>query len=158
MSLAETELSIGGVKFKGIYIVILLSLATTTGGGVWTASSLYSRLEAVESRNIPDITPMQEDIQLITQQLQDNDISQLQAKLATLGTNLVTIKEQQERLLELNSELTTLSKEIEAIKGTVAKAEVISSDLGDASQRLKIIESEISDLWQGLDYVSNPLR
>ena len=59
MSLAETELTIGGTSFKGVYIAILLSLATTLGGGVWTASSLYSRLEAVESQKIPDIAPLE---------------------------------------------------------------------------------------------------
>ena len=82
MSLADTELSIGGVKFKGIYIAVVLSLATTIGGGVWTASSLYSRLEGVESRKIPNVTPIKEDIQLIQQQLVDNDVSKLQGKLA----------------------------------------------------------------------------
>ena len=50
MSLAETELTIGGTSFKGVYIAILVSLATTLGGGVWTASSLYGRLEAVENK------------------------------------------------------------------------------------------------------------
>ena len=40
MSLEETELKIGGTSFKGVYIAILFSLATTLGGGVWTASSL----------------------------------------------------------------------------------------------------------------------
>ena len=55
MSLAETELTIGGTSFKGVYIAILLSLATTLGGGVWTASSLYSRLETVEAVVIPNI-------------------------------------------------------------------------------------------------------
>ncbi len=68
MNLKDTELSIGGVKFKGIYIAVLLSLATTLGSFVWTASSLYSRLEKVENRKIPNVTPIKEDIQLIQQQ------------------------------------------------------------------------------------------
>ncbi len=88
MNLAETELSIGGVKFKGIYIVILVSLATTIGSFVWTASSLYSRLESVESRAISQVAPIEEKIGLIEQQLKDNDIASLSANLATLGTNL----------------------------------------------------------------------
>ena len=46
--LADTELNINGTSFKGVYVAILLSLSTTLGGGVWTASSLYGRLEAVE--------------------------------------------------------------------------------------------------------------
>ena len=84
--------------------------ATGGGGGVWTASSLYARLEAVESRSIPTITHIEEQaitdkqellsaIKLIEQELADNDVSQLQGKLAALGVNLQTIIEQQQKLL-----------------------------------------------------------
>ena len=66
MSLAEAELNIGGTSFKGVYIAILFSLATSLGGGVWMASSLYSRLEAVEAVSVPDIAPLEEKIILIT--------------------------------------------------------------------------------------------
>ena len=158
MGLEDTELKIGGTSFKGVYIAILFSLATTLGGGVWTASSLYSRLEAVESLTIPDVQPMQEELQLIKQQLQDNEIGALSAKLATLGTNLTTIMDQQEKLLELKSELSTLSKEIEAMKGTVAAAEVITKDNEDIAERIKILTKEAEDLWEAVQYLSNPYR
>ena len=116
MSLAETELTIGGTSFKGVYIAILLSLATTLGGGVWTASSLYSRLEAVEALQIPDVAPIEEDvsrveaelaeqIKLIQQELIANDVNQLQGKLAELGVNLKTIAEQQAKLLTINDKV-----------------------------------------------------
>lgn len=158
MSLENSELKIGGQTFKGAWIAVVLAIGSTIGGGVWTASSLYSRLEAVEAKQIPNITPMQEEIQLIKQQLLDNDISQLQTKLATLGTNLETILGQQEKLLELKSELSTLSKEIEAMKATVAKAEIITADSEEISDRLNIIKQETDDLWEAIDYLSNPLR
>jgi len=64
VSLAETELTIGGTSFKGVYIAILMSLATTLGGGVWTASSLYSRLEALEALDIPELGPLEEKLYL----------------------------------------------------------------------------------------------
>ena len=38
MSLQDMELNVGGVKFKGVYIAILFSFATTIGGGIWAAS------------------------------------------------------------------------------------------------------------------------
>ncbi len=158
MNLAETELSIGGVKFKGIYIVILVSLATTIGSFVWTASSLYSRLESVESRAIPQVAPIEEKIGLIEQQLKDNDIASLSAKLATLGTNLETIVGQQEKLLELSKNVSTLEKDIETMKATVKQAELISESLGDVDERIKIVNKEINDLWDGMDYLSNPLK
>ncbi len=170
MSLEETELKIGGQSFKGVYIAILFSLATTLGGGVWTASSLYARLEAVESRSIPTITHIEEQaitdkqellsaIKLIEQELADNDVSQLQGKLAALGVNLQTIIEQQQKLLLIDDSVNDLEKDIEAMKGTVAQAEVITKSVGDVNGKLSSLKREVEDLWSAMDYLnSNPLK
>jgi peptidoglycan hydrolase CwlO-like protein len=158
MSLEDTELKIGGTSFKGVYIAILLSLATTLGGGVWTASSLYSRLQDVEALSIPDIKPVQEEVALVKQQLVDNDVSQLKAKLAELGVNLVTIMDQQDKLLEIQTKVTDLEKDIETMRTTVATAELMTKDLEGLDDKLKTITREIEDLWQGMDYLSNPLK
>ncbi len=169
MSLAETELTIGGTSFKGVYIAILLSLATTLGGGVWTASSLYSRLEAVEALQIPDVVPIEEEvsrveaelaekIKLIQQELIANDVNQLQGKLAELGVNLKTIAEQQAKLLTINDKVIELEKELESMRVTVTQAELMTKDLKDVDSKLKKIDTEIEDLWSGMDYLSNPLN
>ena len=169
MSLAETELTIGGTSFKGVYIAILLSLATTLGGGVWTASSLYSRLEAVEALQIPDVVPIEEEvsrveaglaeqIKLIQQELIANDVNQLQGKLAELGVNLKTIAEQQAKLLTINEKVIELEKELESMRVTVTQAELMTKDLKDVDSKLKKIDTEIEDLWSGMDYLSNPLN
>ena len=158
MSLAETELTIGGTSFKGVYIAILLSLATTLGGGVWTASSLYSRLEAVESQKIPDIAPLEEKILLVEQELQANNVSQLQGKLSELGVNLVTIKDQQSSLLDIKTKVTDLEKEIETMKAQVTESKLIAEGVSGFSKSIKNIEREIEDLWSGMDYISNPLK
>jgi predicted transcriptional regulator len=169
MSLAETELTIGGTSFKGVYIAILLSLATTLGGGVWTASSLYSRLEAVEALQIPDVAPVEEEvsrieaelaeqISLIQQELITNDVNQLQGKLAELGVNLKTIAEQQAKLLTINEKVIELEKELESMRVTVTQAELMTKDLKDVDSKLKKIDTEIEDLWSGMDYLSNPLN
>ena len=139
MSLESTELKIGDTSFKGVWIAIVLGIGSTIGGGVWTASSLYSRLEAVEAQQIPDISPIREN-------------------LATLGTRLETLLSQQEKLLELNTDVSTLSNEIEAMKATVTKAEIIINDIGDTEVKFKTLTKEVEDLWQGMDYLSNPLK
>jgi hypothetical protein len=158
VSLAETELTIGGTSFKGVYIAILLSLATTLGGGVWTASSLYSRLESVESQKIPDIAPLEEKILLVEQELSANDVSQLQGKLATLGVSLQTIADQQEKLLGITIKVTDLEKEIETMKAQVTESKLIAEGVNGFSKSIKNIEREIEDLWSGMDYISNPLK
>jgi len=155
----NAELKIGNTSFKGVWIGIVLAIGTSIGGTVWTASSLYSRLEAVEAVSIPDIEPVTERVTLIEQRLEDNDVGQLKGKLAALGTNLETILEQQEKLLELKSDVSSLEKEIEAMRSTVKQAELVSNSLGDVSERIKKVNLEINNLWDGLDYVtSNPLR
>ncbi len=169
MSLEETELKIGGTSFKGVYIAILFSLATTLGGGVWTASSLYSRLESVELNEIPNITPLQEqvvtnkqellsEIELIKQELADNDVSQLQGKLATLGANLQTIIDQQNKLLLIDENVDDLEKEIESMKATVTKAELVTEKVSGFESKMITMKREVEDLWSAMDYLSNPLK
>jgi len=157
MSLADTELSIGGVKLKGIYIAVVFSLATTIGSFIWAASSLYGRLEAVEAVIVPDVTPLHESIQLIEQQLKDNDISQLSAKLATLGTNLITISSQQERLLEITTSVSKLEKDIETMRAIVAKAELVVEDVNKIKANWDTAKTEYDDIWRALDALAMPL-
>ena len=157
MSLADTELSIGGVKLKGIYIAVVFSLATTIGSFIWAASSLYGRLEAVEAVIVPDVTPLHESIQLIEQQLKDNDISQLSAKLATLGTNLITISSQQERLLEITTNVSKLEKDIETMRAIVAKAELVVEDVNQIKANWDTAKTEYDDIWRALDALAMPL-
>jgi peptidoglycan hydrolase CwlO-like protein len=139
MSLEKSELNINGTSFKGVWIAIVMTIGTSIGGTVWTASSLYSRLEALESKKIPNISPIREN-------------------LGTLGTRLDTLLSQQEKLLELNTDVSKLANEIEAMKGTVAKAEIIIENIGDVDGKIKTLTKEVEDLWQGMDYLSNPLK
>ncbi len=152
-----SELKIGGQTFKGAWIAVVLAIGSTIGGGVWTASSLYSRLEAVEAVQVPDVSPLHESIQLIEQQLKDNDISHLSAKLATLGTNLATISSQQEKLLEITTSVNKLEKEIEAMRAIVAKAELVVDDVNEIKENWKTAKTEYDDIWSALDALAMPL-
>lgn len=158
MSLEDTTLTIGDTSFKGVWIAIVLGIGSTIGGGVWTASSLYSRLEAVEAISVPNIAPLEESIVLIQQELKDNNVSQLQGKLAELGVNLKTIAEQQDKLLQIKTDVTDMKQELEGMKATVKQAELVANNLGDVKSKLDTIDREVEDLWQGMDYLSNPLR
>ena len=133
MSLSETELKIGKTSFKGVYIAIVLSLATSLSGVIWTASSLYARLEAVEARKIPDTT-------------------EIQNNLVKLGTNLDTIMEQQKQLLDLRAD-------VDSMRTSVTQAELITKGIGDVDERIKMIDTDINELWEAMDYLtSNPLN
>ena len=133
MSLSETELKIGKTSFKGVYIAIVLSLATSLSGVIWTASSLYARLEAVEARKIPDTT-------------------EIKNNLVKLGTNLDTIMEQQKQLLDLRAD-------VDSMRTSVTQAELITKEIGDVDERIKMIDTDLNELWEAMDYLtSNPLN
>ena len=151
-------MKVDGVGFSGAQIAIVLAFISTIAGGIWTASSVYARLEAVEAYDIPDTTVLHEDIQLIKQELDDNDISQLQAKLATIGVNLETIMGQQTKLLLLQEKLVAVEKEMEAMKGVVQRAEVSVKDIEKFEGKVSKMQREIQELWDGMDYLSNPLK
>lgn len=158
MSLEETTLTIGGQSFKGVWIAIVLGIGSTIGGGVWTASSLYSRLEAVEAVSIPDIKPLSESITLIQQELEANDVSQLQGKLAELGVNLKTIAEQQQKLLLISDRVSDMEQKVIEMQTTVTKAELVTDQVKEFDKDVTVVKREIQDLWDGMDYLSNPLN
>lgn len=137
--LTDTELSIGGTKFKGAWVAVVLALGSTIGGGVWTASSLYSRLEAVEAIQIPDTSGMQE-------------------QLVALGSNLETIMDRQKELIALQERVVAVEKLVTEMQVTVEKAELATENSDKIQGRLDKTDKEIESLWQGMDFLANPYR
>lgn len=158
MNLADTELTIGKTKLKGIWIAIVITIGTSIGGTAFTASTLYSRLETVEARSIPNIQPLQESITLIQQELKDNNVSQLQGKLAELGVNLATIAKQQEKLLEIQTEVTELRQKVAEMESTVTQAKLLADNMSDLDSSIKHLKKEADSLWLAVDYLGNPLK
>lgn len=159
MAIEDIELNVGGTSFKGVWIAIVLSMASTLGGGVWGASQFFARIDAIEGRldelEIPDVTPLSDRIGLVEQRLADQNISQLQGKLSELGANLEQIMEAQKGLLDLRDRIASVEKSnSETLIIVNGKMETVNS----VDDRLKKIEREINDIWNGLDAVANPLR
>ena len=160
------ELDVGGTKFKGIWIAVLFSFASTIGGGIWAASEFFSRIEILEEKVIEgqdvsgsweqDKKVLMADLAVLQQQLEDNDVSSLQGKLAELGTVLGAIMERQKELIALQERLVEVEKDMTEITTVVAKAEMITQNAAQVNQKLERVEKEINDLWEGMDYLSNP--
>jgi len=164
VSLEDIELDIGGTKFKGIYIAILLSFATTIGGGIWAASEFVSRISNLEasveelSSSIPDITPMQEKIVAIETKIEDNDLGHLQGKLAELDTLLNNIKERQTEVLTDAS--TSTAKVVQMEKDWIEvrnEYKKMADAIKEFEKQVANFKREVDDLWKGLDAVSSPL-
>ena len=175
MALSDLELNVGGQSFKGVYVAVVLSFASTLAGGIWTASEFFSRLEAqedaVEAAGIvattlqarfKDLRESQLEalqgyevtISNMQQSLDDNDVASLQGKLAELGTNLEAIMKAQQDLLDLRDRVAAVEK---SNSESVLKVENRVESLKDTNERLKRIQKEIDDIWLGLDSLANPL-
>ena len=160
------ELDVGGTKFKGIWIAVLFSFASTIGGGIWAASEFFSRIEILEERVIEgqdvsgsweeDKKILMSELAVLKQQLEDNDVSSLQGKLAELGSVLGSIMERQKELLALQERLIQVEKDMTEITTVVAKAELITQNALQVKEKIQKLEKEINDLWEGMDYLSNP--
>lgn len=178
--LDEAEVSVGGFKLKGAWIVVALSILTPVAGGIWAAAEFMGRIDSLESVEVPDISPIQEQlsvmrseldtvrsevggtgvrldtrIAVIEEQMDSQDISQLQGRLAELATNLQTIMNQQQQLLDLRDR-------VEAAERIVLENQRLSEDTAetvqDFEQDVDRFSTEVDDLWEAFDAVSNPLR
>lgn len=188
MAMEDIELDVGGTKFKGVYIAVLLSFASTLGGGIWAASEFFSRLEAQEEavedalqnstqikmefdayrelveekfgtlkeQTVADIAEFDTVVSTLDQQLEDNDISGLQGKLAELGTNLQTILDRQRELLGLTERVVEVEKSVTEMQVVVTEAKNATANANEIKQQLAATRKEIEDLWKGMDYLSNP--
>lgn len=131
MSLEDTELKIGGVNLKGVWIAITLSIATTMAGGIWAVAEFYGRIQSVEAAvtAIPDASD----------------------KLIELGANLESIMENQKQLLDMRDRVA----EMEKIMGeSVIKVDQAAERVGE----IKTLKKEVEDLWRGMDALANPLK
>lgn len=175
MALDDLELNIGGQSFKGVYVAVVVSFASTIAGGIWTASEFFSRLEAQEAAvedagvtastlqaRFEDLRESQTKalqgyqvtIANMQQSLEDNDVASLQGKLAELGTNLEAIMEAQKELLDMRDRVAAVEK---SNAEAVLKVDNRLESLKDTNERLKRIQKEIDDIWLGLDSIANPL-
>lgn len=162
MSIQDMELNVGGVKFKGVYIAILFSFATTIGGGIWAASEFVSRISNLENAVagivVPDLEPLNLEIETIKTKIEDNDLAHLQGKLAELTTLLDSIKERQQEVLtnaaSSQAKVIEMEKEWIEMRNEYKKMADAITGFEEAVKKFKL---EIDDLWKGLDAASSPL-
>lgn len=154
-----------GNTMRNAYIAAAITIVSTASGGIWAASELFSRFNALEANvdaalsNAEVITErangLAERLKVMEQQLADNDVGQLQGRLSELGTNLKTIMENQVQLLALRDKVSDVEKLTSENNITVTtKVE----SLGDVDKRLTRIQTEINDIWKAMDALSNPLK
>lgn len=174
MALEDLELNVGGTQIKGVWIAIVLSFASTIGGGIWAASQFFSQLneqseaviaataqaEGLASRfddlreaNALRLQDMDKKLAGMEQAMTAADVENLQGKLAELGANLMQIMDAQQELLDIRDRIASVEK-------TSSETELRVSGKLDAlstiNERLKKYERDMDDLWMAID-ATNPL-
>ena len=131
MALEDTELKIGGVNLKGVWIAIVVSIATTMAGGIWAVAEFYGRIEKVESavQALPDASD----------------------KLIELGANLDSIMKNQQQLLDLRDKVSDMET-------TMAESVLKVNQAAEKVQSIGRLQKEVEDLWRGMDALANPLQ
>ena len=175
MAVDDLELSVAGTQIKGVWIGIVFAFGSTIGGGIWTASEFFSRLESqedavaqagartdvIEARFNDLKADAEKQLQQyevaianMNQQLDDNNVSELQGKLAELGTNLEAIMKAQQDLLDLRDRISAVEKSNSETVITVnAKMEALSN----VDDRIKRLQRDMDDAWTAMDELANPL-
>lgn len=150
---------------RNAYIAAAFTIVSTASGGIWAASELFSRFNALEA-NVEDAASTAaiitertnaatERLKVIEQQIIDNNVGQLQGRLSELGTNLQSIMENQIQLLALKEKVAEVEK-ITAENKVIVTTKVEA--LGDVDKRLTRIQREIDDIWKAMDALNNPLN
>lgn len=169
MALEDLEVNVGGTQIKGVWIAIVFTFASTIGGGIYASAEFFARLEALESSvtgataetavvqgRFDDLRDSQSErlqgyqvaISNMEQQLADNNISELQGKLAELGTNLEAIMKAQQDLLDLRDRIAAVEKSNSEAVLTVNNR---VQSLEKTERVLKRVDTEIENLWTALD-------
>ena len=164
MSLEETEINVGGTKFKGAHIAVVLAFVSTISGGIWATSEFFSRVGVLEDTvaemqaNIPDLAPLEVELEAIKTKIEDNDLGHLQGKLAELSTLLATIQSRQQEVLDnaaaSNAKVITMEKDWIEIRNEYKRMADAIKGFEDSVGRFK---REVDDLWKGLDAAASPL-
>ena len=135
------------VKKLGMtFYAAVFTVVSAIGGGIWTASELYNQIQG-NAEAIEGLSSTESRLIKIEKSLADNNVSALQGKLAELGTALGSIMERQKELLDLRDRIASAEK-------TVAENDIVVKGI---DKKFNKINTEIDDLWKGLDAAVSPL-
>jgi len=137
----DLEIKTGGYTFKASHVLFVAPIVSALAGGIYYSYDVINRFIDVEA-GFEEVLDATSRIQTLEQTIGDNDVSQLNSKLAQISTQMGTILEQQRTLLDLRSK--------------VEKSTTITDSLGD---KLETYDREIDDIWDAMDELyKNPLK
>jgi hypothetical protein len=155
MSLETTELSVGGVKFRGIVIAVVFSIVSSVSGGVWWASKQVARFEQLETTvnaiKMPDGEPLVKLIEQVdTLEKNHNATIAKQSDLEAVSNKHTTELGSMKTLIESN-DVAKLQGSIASLKTTVDGVSVFTRDVQSMRESMVILKRDVDDQWKAID-------
>ena len=148
----NSELKVAGFKLKGVWLAAALPIVSSLSGGIYFTYDGLQRFYSLESSISDAFTTvdtldagsslLSSRVQTLEQAVLDNDVRGLNVKLTSITTQMMTILDQQKDLRELRSQ--------------VEKSTLVTDGIDAA---ISILETEVDDIWNAYDSLSeNPLK
>ena len=174
----EMELFGFSIPIKNAVLGAAFTLVTGAAGTIWAAADFMNRLSAQEEAvaeaadasedlgiefralkemTAKDIAEFSTRVSNVEKELRDNNVAGLQGKLAELGTNLQSIMQQQQQMLAVKERIVELEKTIAEMRAVTNKAEFATGQVNELKAKVERAQKEVEDLWQAMDYLSNPM-
>lgn len=155
IDLDSTELSVGGVKLKGVYIAVVFSFATTIAGGIFAASKFIHRIDSLEEKvsqiKMPDGEPVVKLIEKVD--TIEAEVSQLQADT---GKHTESLTNTQKELAELSKEVNI--NDVSSLQGTIATLKTsmdgvnnFTKEVQTVKERIIVVEKDMQTLKKDVD-------
>lgn len=101
LNLESTELKVGGIKIKGVYVAAVIGIISSASGIIWAAAEFYGRVNGLEEglasavESIPDVAPLSERVSVLEDRLNSMtipDITALETNMASSMEAINTLK------------------------------------------------------------------
>ena len=158
------EVEVGGIKFRGGKIFVILTALTTAGGALWGGFEIYQRyldMEAkIDSYIAPDLTGIEQELAVIEETLisVSESVELAREYTRTIKNDLKDDLARQEQLMErLEDKVNSSQDEIDATIDTAEERFDARRDAlySDTDRKIKEVEERVNaKLQRALD---NPL-
>lgn len=119
------EVDVGGVKFKGGKLVVIFTLLSTLGGGLWAGFEFYK-----------DYMDMREKIESYTAP----DLSGFDKKLAVMNKTMASVSKEMASVRTRVGEIQTVVRDIRS--DTRAETDKVYASIAAVSKRSRALDSE----------------
>ena len=162
IDLESTELSVGGVKLKGIYITVVLAFASTISGGIFAAAKFMHRIDSIEERvgqiKMPDGEPVVKLIETVNyleaeSKAHQTKLQEASDKMAKMELEIKELNTQvvQNDVGKLQGTIATLRTSMEGVSGIAKDTQQTKERLVGIEKDMQVLKKDVDSQWSAID-------